>query len=233
MILPGVYNQGKTTLRRGLVGVWEFDEASGSTAYCANNALLDATNNGATVNQTGKIGKCYDFDGSDDYVRTPAIANPTLMSISVWFFADTLGDSNAGRILHTGYSETLNTAGSGEKIDIQFYRAWSTAYGRWYYPGSSLSLSAWNHIVILYDGSSTSNDPVYYQNGIQKTPSESTAPSGSIVNTAEVWTIGDHKDLVRSFDGKIDQVAVWSRILSAAEVAALYNSGNGLAFSNW
>src|SRR6056297_3914362 len=54
-------------LKNNLISVWEFDETSGTTAFDSNGSN-DGTINGATINQTGKIDKAFDFDGSNDYV---------------------------------------------------------------------------------------------------------------------------------------------------------------------
>jgi hypothetical protein len=35
------------------------------------------------------------------------------------------------------------------------------------------------------------------------------------------------------FDGALDEFGVWQRALTAAEIAALYNSGSGLPFENF
>jgi hypothetical protein len=32
------------------------------------------------------------------------------------------------------------------------------------------------------------------------------------------------------FDGLIDEVGIWSRVLTAAEIAILYNGGSGITF---
>ena len=40
---------------------------------------------------------------------------------------------------------------------------------------------------------------------------------------------GNH---VLNFDGNMDEVAIWTKVLSAAEVTAIYNSGNGVDLTN-
>lgn len=53
-----------------------------------NQGLEDVvvTNNGATVDNSGKIGKCYSFDGSDDYIQLTNfnMSNMSEFSISCW-----------------------------------------------------------------------------------------------------------------------------------------------------
>ena len=49
---------------------------------------VTVTNNGATVDNNGKIGKCYYFDGSDDYISLGSSVgkyfNGSPFSITFW-----------------------------------------------------------------------------------------------------------------------------------------------------
>ena len=38
--------------------------------------------------------------------------------------------------------------------------------------------------------------------------------------------------VISNWTGKIDEIGMWSRVLSGTEMTTLYNSGNGLAFDN-
>ena len=51
-----------------------------------NNGLsnITVTNYGATVDDNGKIGKCYSFDGTDDYASIPFNNFGNNFSISLW-----------------------------------------------------------------------------------------------------------------------------------------------------
>ena len=65
-----------------LVAAYNCNETSGSTcndAYSTN----DMTISGATVNQTGKIDKCYNYDGSNDYKRLCIFHKPFRYPASV------------------------------------------------------------------------------------------------------------------------------------------------------
>ena len=53
---------------------------------------------------------------------------------------------------------------------------------------------------------------------------------------SETMSIGaSHKNGVYTgyFTGLIDQVITWDKKLSSGEIAELYNSGDGLAYSDW
>lgn len=225
-------------LMKNLVGVWEFDETSGTTAIDAFGEN-DGTVSGATINQTGKIGKCYDFDGVDDMVVLPITTHYTAMSFSAWIKPDGFGEANSGRLL-----DKMNSGGTISTV-VSFYgkpgqssgqisviMEWTTR-GQWAIPLDSIILGTWNHVVVTYDGASASNDPIIYINGVAIPVTETSTPSGSRVTNTDNYHIGNRGAGDRSFDGMIDQPALWYRVLTPAEVAILYHGGNGLAYSKW
>lgn len=50
---------------------YNFEETSG-TSVIDSIGTLNGVNNGATINQTGFEGKCYQFDGVNDYIDYPS-----------------------------------------------------------------------------------------------------------------------------------------------------------------
>lgn len=95
----------------------------------------------------------------------------------------------------------------------------------------------YNEIFITLDGGSTSNDPVFYHNGVSVSVTENVAPTGTIDTSATVSAvIGQLSTL--SPNGTIWAVQYYTgRVITAAEVADAYNSRiavpnfNGLVFS--
>lgn len=169
-----------------------------------------------------------DFDGSDDRIlfTTHADTNGlTTLSIAFRYLRDI--DSNG--------SPNRNIAWKGgswpnnynwfiqEDASIFFFRAkWtgSSTGGTWNRPLPSLN--TWYNSVITYDGSSTSNDPIWYEDGSVLTLSENTTPSGSRGGDNTGLAIGSgHDGSYERWDGKIAYFAIWNRILSAAEALAI------------
>lgn len=115
---------------------------------------------------------------------------------------------------------------------MYFWCGFSTAGGAWRTNTNPFSTGVWNHIVVTFDDSISSNDPIFYINGSSVTVNESTAPSGTVIDTSRgTLTIGNTKGAGSSvfdhaLDGKIFDFRIYNRILTAAEVTTLYNSGN-------
>ncbi len=97
---------------------------------------------------------------------------------------------------------------------------------------SSLTRNAWNHVV--YTNNSSGNK--VYVNGSQVTPSYSVGSASTsaffgTVGTNNTCTIGANKDndsggyYQWGFDGNLQQLLVYSAVLTQAEITALYNNG--------
>jgi len=123
--------------------------------------------------------------------------------------------------------------------EIKFGVNFSGANGEWTTTDASLSGDSWRHIAICYDGSSTANVPVIYVDGVAKTMTTDTTPTGvietpmphgghgaiigSILNAGGM----SHNDCFR--DGEIATMSLWGKKLSAPEVAEIYNKTTGFA----
>ena len=112
---------------------------------------------------------------------------------------------NNGSILFYGYDGAVKKATSATGVIV---------VGTWY------------HITGTYDGT---NLKIYVDGDLKAT----TACSSTYNFTnprlvfSHVTTVGGNN---KFFNGAIDEVGLWSRALSAAEVTSLYNAGVGLAY---
>jgi hypothetical protein len=77
-------------------------------------------------------------------------------------------------------------------------------------------------VAVAYDSSSSANRPVFYLDGKLVTTTVLATPSGSRSSDAtSALSIGNTSTLERTFDGAIDDVRIYNRVLSASEIGAL------------
>lgn len=111
---------------------------------------VNLTNNGATVNNSGKIGKCYSFDGSNDYLSA-TITITSEMSFTCWLKFNAGGsyhilDCRSTASGNPGYQPLY----AGVDYGLQFYTASSGslnvsasncgfATGTWYHLALTIS----------------------------------------------------------------------------------------------
>jgi hypothetical protein len=86
--------------------------------------------------------------------------------------------------------------------------------------GTPLTVGTWTHVVLVHDGA---KDIIYF-NGVQVNEK---AVTGALDKTKYPFGIGyDPIDNGGIFDGKMDDVQLYNRALSAIEIAALYAAQN-------
>jgi Concanavalin A-like lectin/glucanases superfamily len=116
-------------------------------------------------------------------------------------------------------------------MSLGFLSRRSTQDGKWTTPANSLAYDTWNHVAVVYDSSSTLNNPNLYINGVKQTISTITSPLGTQTLNEGTGIIGNRIPLDQGWDGLIDEFRVYKRALSASEVVSLYDQGNSGPFN--
>ena len=113
---------------------------------------VTVTNHGATSNTAGKIGTCYSFDGSDDYISVDGLTIGNIWSYGCWFNEAASTRTWEGLII-------LNTNGGDADMQLGFYtnpntsKIQTTANGQ-YNSGISHTFDGlWHHLFATFDGS--------------------------------------------------------------------------------
>ena len=198
------------------VGLWHFDEGTGTTAYDSSGYDNHGTISGATW-VDGKFGKALQFDGIDDYVEVPAspsLAIADAITIEVWVYL--LSAPTNMRIECRPYSTeewaapyadyelvVLNEAGWGGYPGRAVYFG-LTLDGSWTYFATTdtVPLNTWTHLAATYDGSNMK----IYINGQERA---SKSASGTIGTSGNPLFIGTRTPVPSEvFDGIIDEVRI-------------------------
>jgi hypothetical protein len=232
--LVGECISGGTT--NGLVAVWHFDEGSGSAAYdCSGNAN-DGTLYDSPTWTTGKIGNALRFNGTSGYVRIPnsSTLNPTTaITITMWLKLESDPEcdpnNNWRSILYKG---TPCCATTGYDILLEETRSITWDIGttdniRYNSDANRLTVGEWTFLAVTYD-SSTAQAKIYF-NGTEVAGTYWNTGSGTIQsNTNSVRITNSSTSCPNgagNFPGIIDEVRIYNRALSAAEIQTLYKAG--------
>ncbi len=194
-----------------------------------NNGSLTGN---ALINDTGKFGKAVHLDGSGDYISLPAsdifIPDKDSWSISVWLNADSIGSGNfANRIITFRNSSTLSAVSLtlGQTDQLQFFYRDSSGTGTTT-DIRAISTQTWYHYVATYNGSTYN----IYVDGVLNA---SIADSMSGVSS-DNGRIGVNPDgSSEYFNGSIDEMLIFNRPLSAAEILFLYNASANQYVNNF
>lgn len=220
---------------------WRLGEAAGPTA-------LDSwgTNNGTysgieTFGLTGAIGgdanTSVDFAGNgSSLVRVPYSSDLNggrdpngSWTVECWVWPDLDAATEGGLFAVPVASVDLSQNRSGyfflEQADgwqlrlgnsSGYLAGWNGAAGS---VGGVPQANAWYHLVGAYDGASGTG--YIYVNGVQV---KSNAVTGIAQNAAATFNLGDRGDGA-PFAGRIDEVAVYTGVLSASRIQAHYTAG--------
>lgn len=187
--------------------------------------VTDASYVKATTGVPASTPYAINIDGSTEsfLMSTGVSAIPRTMSMWVKT-TDTSGRSPILSLVYNSRRYTVSLENSTGNISV----AWgANRYGS---VGVTAANDVWHHIVYTYggDGSDTTvvatAQAVIWRDGTKYTPSYIGQGGGHSGNPR----IGF--DGTTYFGGTIDQVVMWSRVLTDAEIGDLYNSGNGLYF---
>lgn len=205
----------------GLIGYWTFDEGSGTAAGDSAGSNTGTLTNGSAwaTGASAKIGSgALQFDGVDDYVDASHISQLESgdMTFSFWVNFNSLSGMQwlVRQWTSTGNGPTLFMNGNDLNFEIGSYA------GKLIVPNAFTSTNRWYHMVATAQGTTFS----VYINGVL------TQGSGTRVesNSTEHFRIGGPAESgIGVFNGSIDDVRVYNRVLSATEITQLYNLGSG------
>lgn len=226
----------------GLVGHWTFDGKDmisnvADTSGQGNTGYMVAAATSSQVTP-GPIGQALKFNGSTQYVNISNVASlrPTgNFSISAWF---KIGSTAAQRYVFDSYSQSpTNVAGIGLGLNVEgaSARKIGVISGKNTGAGSvcttdfctavsttNVDDNRWHFAVGLWDSSLLK---LYIDGVLQDTSSWASALVYAAGNQVRIGNLFQASNAAY-FSGTIDDVHLYNRALSAAEVMQLYNLGH-------
>ncbi|MCJ7593130.1 MAG: FG-GAP-like repeat-containing protein, partial [Woeseiaceae bacterium] len=200
------------------VAYWRLDEGTG-TAVADSAGISDGTIVGAAW-AAGISSNALDFNGSGDHVgidvNTPALdITGTQITLGAWIYPR--DGASTQRVI----SKRTDTPLDEEvyAMIIQNYRLVFKLDAVDMTSSHIIRLDDWVHVVMVYDGI----DKRIYVNGVLDVATPQ-AKVDTIDASLQSLQLGRRDDNTRFFDGKMDEVRVYDRALSADEVALQYAS---------
>lgn len=209
----------------GMISWWSGD-GDANDLIAGNHGTLE---NGATFD-AGIVDQAFSLDGANDFIATEDVDLPATFTIDAWIYPNDLGgapmivnkDDDFSRSYYLAIDNYGMLVASVMNINGEFtqYRTNDVA----------LTPSEWQHVVMTYDGSLGSGEKMkFYVNGLNfpASPLGSYDAGGTPNNVDLVVRLGIYGDEFRGpFNGLLDEIELFNRVLTMAEIAALHDAGS-------
>ena len=237
----------KYDITDALVGYWKLDETSGTTAANSATGGQPGTVNGTASWQAGRIANAFNFD-SFSYIQVPSypVAKDAI-SAAAWvnapansFFSDVEFIRNAQGGLGLGVGQNGFPAGQFElglaydanTGDLRLSGAITAGPNvvRATAP-TTFPFGSWHHVAFSADGAQLRLYLDGAEVAVRDYLSDINAPEipyltiGARLNDDGTGTIGLDAAAPNTMMGPVDDVGLWTRVLTADEVKAIYDLG--------
>jgi chitodextrinase len=196
----------------GLVAAYGFEEGSGTAIGDVSGLNNNGVASGTTWSTAGKFGNALVFNGTNAQVTVPNAASlqlTTAMTLEAWVFPTTaptgwrsIVDKNVDGFYLMASTDHGNVPGAGGTWTNGNKNVFGTAV---------LPVNTWTHLATTFDGTAVR----LFVNGVQVASLAQTVP---LATTTATLQIGADAYTGENFAGLVDEVRVYNRALSAAEI---------------
>ena len=214
-------------LNTGLLSYFKLDETTGPVLDTMD--LRNATETSTTRGTDGKIDKSFYLDSSSDKIDLgdEVLGGLTTWSYGGWFYITTGRDNSVMYGQSTTLGNTVPCCGNYNGV----------TYGSTNLLGciicdgttkvsvgatKTISNNQWVHIMLTYDHSNL----ILWVNGISfasKSATLTMPSAGNFIFGTGVHAVSDYR---------VDEFGLWNRTLSQSEITQLYNSSNGITWTD-
>lgn len=214
----------ETPSGESLVGYWAFNDGAGTVAKDSSGKADPGVLVNGPVWVRGEIDGALDFRGGRAAVRVggaAALSNLYSRGLTVMAWVNPRSDGNSGRILDkdgNSHGWLLKMSNGG----LQFVGDEFSANAVMRQTSRFLVRNAWQHVAASWQGSYRGSSVHLYVNGVPADGASVDGAGGLADDSRIPLTIGNRMfDLERGFDGIIDEVRVFSRVLTPGEIHEL------------
>jgi hypothetical protein len=216
----------------GMIHWWDADSVTGMTAIDTVGADNGTLTNGVAI-VPGKVGSAFSFDGIDDHIfinMSHLIENQ--MTIEAWVQAFDYHGTGNPIISQEGelwWELTSTIGGVGGQTTFSWDRGVDSNRADQMLGG--LDLNQWRHVAVTFN-EDTQLVELYTDGFKQPLPGHyeiNTRGMGSMLPVLRIGSAYDvnSKDALspHPWDGLIDEVSIYNRVLNQTEIEQIYNVG--------
>ncbi|HEY1303763.1 MAG TPA: PA14 domain-containing protein [Vicinamibacterales bacterium] len=200
----------------GLVAAYSFNASTGTTVADSSGMGNHGTANTTAAWSAGKFGNAMRFNGSNSVVTVPDSASldlTTAMTLEAWVMP-AAAQGGWRSVMHKNVDRYYLMASSDNNSPVG--GGTFGAGNQNTYAASALPINVWTHLATTFDGKTVK----LYVNGIQVA---SMPQATSITTSGGTLQIGGD-GYGEFFNGSIDEIRIYNRALSAAEIQSTMNA---------
>lgn len=214
--------------RDGLLGFWNFNEASGSQVYDSSGNRNFGTFSGTNLPRwtPGRVGSAISMSAARSWVDFGATASLYVPSLSVgaWIkytsapnigsALDMNNQANYGWVINIHQDGNTGAPSTGKIAAYTYSGGWVAAYTT----AAVLSVNVWTHVMFTYNAGGTTN---LYINGSTTGTVAASRPAGIQYNN-NLLTFGrEVGGNTNQYYGYIDEAFIYNRVLTQREINIL------------
>ncbi|MEQ1545765.1 LamG-like jellyroll fold domain-containing protein [Methyloglobulus sp.] len=200
--------------KSGLVAAYSFEEKSGATTADASGNGNHGTVSGAVRSSAGYFGSALKFDGVNDWVTIKDSASLDVSSgitLEAWVNPAVVMNDWTSILMKEQPGNDIYTLYANSDKNKPMAAQWVNGRITTYFGGSNLAPNEWWHLAATYDG----RFQRLFVNGVLVSTRVQT---GLIKQSNGVLRIGGNSIWGEYFNGLIDEVKIYNRGLSLAEI---------------
>ena len=214
-----------------------FEDYSLVAYYPFNGNANDASGNGndgtvfdalLTTDRFGNSDSAYEFDGTDDHLSVPQSSELAILedlTVSFWFYKQ--GNQNGSVITYSCNGETESCNHLYEFLinsdgEAHYGHEYDNGSDQWRDIDLNLQNDTWSFVTLTKDY--TNMRYLVHIDGIQQDEYYYTMQATGGDSSNLKIGIGED-DISYPFNGKIDDVRIYNRVLSNSEINSLYHEG--------
>jgi len=211
----------------GLVAWYPFNGSANDESGNGHNGTVNGSS--LTTDRFGNNNAAYNFDGVDDFIEVAHSSDFDLntFTVSAWINASSFGDGSAGGVLGQRVILSKREAsgwGSSFEFKVSQNSPTQNCLGASHTAGSNISFGAcdeplmnqavWYHVLYTQntDSASLFIDGAFINS----------IPSGDIGTNNLNINIGKRGNGFHPFDGSLDDIGIWNRVLDSNEINDLF-----------
>jgi prepilin-type N-terminal cleavage/methylation domain-containing protein len=196
---------------------WTLDGDTTDSSGAGNFGIISGAT--LTTGANNLANGAYAFSGSSQLIQFPTVYSPTTGTISLWFKSSSSQPSSLGSWYILSIPQAadnsriyINTVATGDSVSARLGSG--TTIGT-----ATINTSSWYNLVVTWSGTTAK----FYVNGSDVT---TTSTFNGLTSAGTIMYAGCLNNAgTECVKGNIDDVRVYSKSLSAADVTSIYSAG--------